>query len=69
MFLGEPSLCLRGWCVPKTVRFASDLERPEGKGQRKTTVRESEGQEGGQQGVRAGNGKDMVCFPMARMVK
>lgn len=30
------------WCVPKTLVFASDLERPEGKGQGKTTIRESE---------------------------
>lgn len=49
--------------------LASDLERPKGKGQGKTTVRESEGQEGGQEGVRVGKGKDMVCFPMARVVK
>lgn len=53
----------RLWCLPLTWKVLR------ARGRVKTTITESESQEGRQEGVRVEKGKDMLCFPVARVDK
>ena len=53
----------RLWCLPLTWKVLR------ARGRVKTTITESESQEGRQEGVRVEKGKDMLCLPVARVDK